>query len=77
MRSSYLLPEHRQPQWQSELEVGVDTVFAILVAMMLQWVVYGAAATWAKAGELTMAVYAFTIGRRYFMRRLFEMWGAQ
>jgi hypothetical protein len=75
--NALLLPGQRQPQWHSGLEVGVDTILAILVAMMLQWVVYGAAATWAKAGGLTMAVYAFTIGRRYFMRRLFEMWGAR
>lgn len=73
--NALLSPGQRQPKWHSGLEVGVDTVLAILVAMMLQWMVYGAAATWVKAGGLTMAVYAFTIGRRYFMRRLFEMWG--
>jgi hypothetical protein len=59
------------------LEVGIDSVLAIVVAIMLQWIVYGDAVTWAKAGGLTVAVYAFTIGRRYFMRRLFEMWSAR
>lgn len=72
-----LAPGQRQPRSHSALEVGIDSVLAIVVAIVLQWIVYGDAVTWAKAGGLTVAVYAFTIGRRYFMRRLFEMWSAR
>lgn len=43
-----LLPRNvRQPRWQAWLEVGVDTVLGFCVAMVLQWLFYGAAATWA------------------------------
>ncbi len=59
---------------QSWLEVGTDTVIGLGTAVALQWAVYGAAATWTRAGGLTVAVYALTLGRRYFLRRLFEAW---
>ena len=70
-------PGKRQPRWQSWLEVSVDTVLAIFVAIMLQRLFYGAAATWAKAGGLTVVLYAITMGRRYALRRLFEAWNAR
>ena len=63
-----------QPPWQAWLEVGVDTVLGLVVAMGVQWVFYGPAATWAKAGGLTGVVYAITMCRRYLLRRLFERW---
>jgi hypothetical protein len=70
-----LLPLNtRQPRWHAWLEVGVDTVLGFCVAMVLQWLFYGPAATWAKAGGLTAVVYAITMGRRYILRRLFDRW---
>ncbi len=75
--NTLLAPGQRQPRSHSALEVGVDSVLAIVVAIVLQWIVYGNAVTWAKAWGLTVGVYAFTIGRRYVMRRLFEMWSAR
>lgn len=63
----------RQSRWQSGLEVGVDTVLGLCLAILLQWIFYGAAATWAKAGGLTVLLYALTMGRRYLLRRFFEM----
>jgi hypothetical protein len=70
-------PGKRQPRWQSWLEVSVDTVLAIFVAILLQRLFYGAAATWVKAGGLTGVLYAVTMGRRYVLRRLFETWHAR
>jgi len=70
-----LLPlEAEQPRWHSWAEVGVDTVLGLCVAIVLQWIFYGPAATWAKAGGLTAVVYAITMCRRYIMRRIFERW---
>lgn len=65
----------RQPRWQSCLEVGVDTLLGLCVAIVLQWIIYGPEATWAKAGGLTTVVYAITMCRRYALRRLCERWG--
>lgn len=71
-----LLPRDiRQPRWHSWLEVGVDTVIGFCVAMVLQWIFYGPAVTWAKAGGFTAGVYALTMCRRYMLRRIFERWG--
>ncbi len=67
----------QQSRWQSWLEVGCDTAIALAVAFILQWMFYGAAATWAKAGGLTMLVYAVTMGRRYLLRRFFTLWNAR
>jgi hypothetical protein len=72
--NALVAPGERQSRRQSGLEVGVDTVLALGVAILLQGLIYGPAATWAKAGGLTVVVYAFTMGRRYVMRRLFERW---
>lgn len=70
--NAFVIPGARQPRWQSWLEVGVDTVIGLCLAVILQWIFYGPAATWAKAGGLTGIVYAFTMCRRYVLRRLFE-----
>ena len=75
--NALVTPGERQTRWQSWLEVIVDTVVAIFMAIMLQRLCYGAAATWAKAGGLTVALYAITMGRRYALRRLFETWNAR
>jgi TRAP-type C4-dicarboxylate transport system permease large subunit len=64
----------QQTHWQSWCEVGVDTVLAIAMAFILQWLIYGAEATWAKAGGLTVVLYLVTMGRRYVLRRFFETW---
>jgi hypothetical protein len=66
-----------QQRWQSWLEVGTDTVSGLCIAMVLQWMVYGAAATWETAGGLTVGLYAVTLGRRYLLRRLFESWSTR
>jgi hypothetical protein len=70
--NTLVVPGTRQSRWQSWCEVVVDTVLAIIVAVVLQRLLYGAAATWAKAGGLTVVLYAVTMGRRYALRRLFE-----
>ena len=70
-------PGAHQSRWQSWLEISVDTVLAIGVAIMLQRLFYGAAATWAKAGGLTVALYAITMARRYALRRIFEAWNTR
>ena len=70
--NTFIAPGTRQPHWQSWLEVGVDTVLGLCLAIIWQWVFYGSAATWAKAGGLTGIVYAFTMCRRYILRRFFE-----
>lgn len=72
--NALVAPGTRQPRWQSWCEVIVDTMVAIVMAILLQRLFYGAAATWVKAGGLTIALYALTMARRYAMRRLFEAW---
>jgi TRAP-type C4-dicarboxylate transport system permease large subunit len=74
--NTFVAPGTRQSRWQSWLEVCVDTVLAIIVAIILQRLCYGAAATWTKAGGLTVVLYAITMGRRYALRRVFEAWNA-
>ena len=75
--NTWLATGAQQSRLQSWCEVGFDTVIAIAVAFILQWIFYGAAVTWAKAGGLTVLVYAVTMGRRYLLRRLFARWSAQ
>jgi TRAP-type C4-dicarboxylate transport system permease large subunit len=75
--NAFVAPGQRQSRWQSWCEVIVDTVLAIVVAILLQRLLYGAAATWAKAGSVTVVLYAVTMGRRYALRRLFETWQAR
>ena len=75
--NTLVAPGVRQSRGQSWVEVGVDTVLAIVVAILLQRLCYGAAATWGKAGGVTIALYAITMGRRYVLRRVFETWQAR
>jgi hypothetical protein len=72
-----IAPGARQSRWQSWLEVGVDTALAIVVAVVLQRLCYGAAATWTKAGGVTVVLYAITMGRRYAIRRVFDAWNVR
>ena len=67
----------RQSRWHSWLEVCSDTVVAIIMAIVLQRLCYGAAATLTKAGGLTVVLYSITLGRRYALRRVFEAWNAR
>jgi hypothetical protein len=70
-------PGTRQSCWQSWLEVLTDTAVALVLAIVLQRLCYGAAATVTKAGGVTLALYAITLGRRYALRRVFEAWQAR
>lgn len=65
---------HVQSRWHSGLEVVCDTLLAMLIAYSLQVIWYGAAATVTRAGSLTVVLYAFTMLRRYVLRRFFETW---
>jgi TRAP-type C4-dicarboxylate transport system permease large subunit len=67
----------RQVRWQSWVEVCSDTVVALVVAILLQRLCYGTAATWTKAGGVTVVLYSITLGRRYALRRMFETWHAR
>ena len=75
--NTFVAPGTRQSRWQSWVEVGVDTAVAIVMAIVLQRLCYGAAATLTKAGGVTVALYAITMGRRYALRRVFEAWNAR
>jgi hypothetical protein len=75
--NALVAPGTRQSRRQSWLEVGVDTAVAIVMALVLQRLCYGAAATLTTAGGLTVALYAITMGRRYALRRVFETWNAR
>lgn len=70
--NAFVTPGERQTRWQSWFEIIIDTLLAIVIAIALQRLLYGASATFAKAGALTIALYIFTMLRRYAMRRLFE-----
>ena len=71
--NALVTPGTRQSRRQSWVEVGVDTVLAIVVAFLLQRLLYSAA-TWTTAGGLTVVLYTITMGRRYALRRVFEAW---
>jgi TRAP-type C4-dicarboxylate transport system permease large subunit len=75
--NALVAPGARQSRWQSWLEVCSDTVVAIIMAIILQRLCYGAAATLTKAGGVTVVLYAITMGRRYALRRVFETWNAR
>ena len=75
--NALVAPGTRQTRWQSWVEVCSDTAVAIIMAMVLQRLCYGAAATLTKAGGVTVALYAVTMGRRYALRRVFETWNAR
>jgi TRAP-type C4-dicarboxylate transport system permease large subunit len=75
--NALVAPGARQSRWQSWLEVCSDTAVAIVMAIVLQRLCYGTAATWTKAGGVTVVLYTITIGRRYALRRVFEAWQAR
>src|SRR2546429_2291210 len=75
--NALVTPGTRQSRRQSWVEVGVDTVLAIVVAFLLQRLLYSAAATWTTAGGVTVALYTITMGRRYALRRIFEAWNVR
>jgi hypothetical protein len=70
-------PDTRQARWHAWLEVLTDTAVALVLALVLQRLWYGAAATVPKAGGVTLALYARTLGRRYALRRVFDAWQAR
>ena len=70
-------PGTRQSRWHAWLEVLTDTAVALVRALVLQRLWYGAAATVPTAGGVTLALYALTLGRRYALRRLFDAWQAR
>jgi len=72
--NTLVAPGARQSRWQSWLEVCSDTAVAIVIAIILQRLCYGAVATLMKAGGVTVALYAITMSRRYALRRVFEAW---
>jgi len=75
--NALVAPGTRQSRRHSWLEVCSDTVVAIIMAIVLQRLCYGAAATLTKAGGLTVVLYSITLGRRYALRRVFEAWNAR
>jgi hypothetical protein len=75
--NALVAPGARQSRWQSWLEVCSDTVVALVMAIILQRLCYGAAATLTTAGGVTVVLYALTLGRRYALRRIFETWHAR
>jgi hypothetical protein len=64
----------RQPRWHSALEAVSDTAIGFAVAVGLQLLIYGDAATFLRASGLTVGIYGFTVVRRYLIRRLFAAW---
>jgi hypothetical protein len=62
----------RQSRRQSALEVVSDTVLGFGIAVVLQLLIYGEAATVWRAGGLTFGLYVFAILRRYMLRRIFD-----
>ena len=77
IRRLFVAPRARQSRWQSWLEVCSDTVVALVMAIILQRLCYGDAATLTTAGGVTVVLYALTLGRRYALRRIFETWHAR
>lgn len=67
-------PGRRQPHWQSMVEAATDTVLGWVIAVGLQMLLYGEAATLLRASGLTLSVYGFAIVRRYLLRRVFAAW---
>jgi len=67
----------RQPRWHSALEAVSDTVLGFVMAVVLQMLVYGAAATLLHASGLTVVIYGVAILRRYILRRIFTAWAVR
>jgi hypothetical protein len=62
----------RQSRLHSALEVVSDTVLGFGIAVVLQMLIYGDAATLWRAGGLTFGLYVLAIVRRYILRRIFD-----
>jgi hypothetical protein len=62
----------RQSRLHSALEVVSDTVLGFGIAVVLQLLIYGEAATVWRAGGLTFGLYVVAIIRRYVLRRIFD-----
>src|SRR5215470_7353059 len=75
--NALVAPGGHQSRWQSLLEVCSDTIVAIVMAIVLQRLCYGAAATLTKAGGMTVVLYVITMWRRYALRRVFEAWNVR
>jgi hypothetical protein len=70
-----LVPAGRsQPRWQSALEAVSDTGLGVGIAVVLQIIIYGDAATLLRASGLTVVIYSLTMLRRYLIRRFFAAW---
>ena len=64
----------RQSRWQSALESAADTALGFAIAVALQLLIYGEAATLLRASGLTLLVYGLAMLRRYVLRRIFAAW---
>jgi hypothetical protein len=64
----------RQSRWQSALESAADTALGFAIAVALQMLIYGEAATLMRASGLTFLVYGLAMLRRYLLRRVFAAW---
>ena len=67
----------RQSRIHSAVEVVSDTVLGFGIAVVLQMLIYGDAATLWRAGGLTFGLYVLAIVRRYILRRLFDAGAAR
>jgi hypothetical protein len=68
---AFVPPGVPQPQWQSVLEAVGDTLVGFGIAVIVQKLVYGDAATLLRAGGFTFGIYGLTMLRRYLLRRAF------
>jgi hypothetical protein len=64
----------RQSRWQSVLESAADTALGFAIAVALQMLIYGEAATLLRTSGLTFLVYGLAMLRRYLLRRVFAAW---
>ncbi len=64
----------RQSRWQSVVESAADTALGFAIAVALQLLIYGEAATLLRASGLTLLVYGLAMLRRYVLRRIFAAW---
>lgn len=67
----------RQLRWHSALEAVSDTLLGFVLAVVLQMLIYGEAATVLRASGLTVGIYSVTMLRRYILRRVFEAWAVR
>jgi hypothetical protein len=64
-------PGSRQSRSHSALEAVSDTALGFVIAVVLQLLIYGEAATLLRASLLTLGLYGLTMVRRYVIRRIF------